>query len=684
MQTHLPKLIRIEDAVDITQKVSREAGLDTKEEEVLRLIMASVQIVTLDGAQMFRMSELVGFLKNVQKAIQTKDFSWLAQKRGLCVDRIVPIDEFCESPEYMNQKGFVRPRIMEKLIELFDPRKYYIEAVLTGAIGIGKNFFADMAMAYILYLLSCYHNPQLEFDLAPGSSIVFIQQSKTATLAKKVVFEQFSERLKHGKYFMKQFMFDPQIKSELRFPKQITVLPVGGSDTSALGMNVFGGVIDELNFMDRVVGSQLSRHTGEEEYDQAERLYSTIIRRMKSRFMQKGVLPGKLLLVSSRNYPGDFTDRKLEEAKTDSTIFVMNYSQWEALPQDRFSGDKFLVEVGNESKQSRIVASYDRAKDPEDVIEIPMEYKVEFERDIDAALRDLGGIAAGTRRPFIPYKEQIVLAQEQFMTRNGDRQLFLKGTVNLSEIFEEEEKDVPDWERVVDVAYLEEILIKDQPHTLHLDVGLTGDAAGLAIGHIDSYKLLPSFKVYNEKMNEFVEVRDVRAPIYMIDGAVRFVTSPGDEVDLEMIRDLALWIRGKIFIKWATMDSYQSAMLIQGFRKAGMRSGVLSVDVSIAPYAELKMAIKDERILFPPHQILAKELRELEKDRKREKVDHPAGGSKDLSDAVAGVCYILQQKEASYGIGGRRRTRSSVVSPEEGGIRKIRVGTHRRIRGGVV
>jgi hypothetical protein len=71
---------------------------------------------------------------------------------------------------------------------------------------------------------------------------------------------------------------------------------------------------------------------------------------MKSRFMQKGKVPGKLLPVSSAHYPGDFTNRKIEEAESDDTIFVMNYSQWEALPQDRFTGEKFLVEVGNEVK----------------------------------------------------------------------------------------------------------------------------------------------------------------------------------------------------------------------------------------------------------------------------------------------------------------------------------------------
>ena len=100
------------------------------------------------------------------------------------------------------------------------------------------------------------------------------------------------------------------------------MLPVAGSDTGAIGMNVFGGIIDEMNFMPRVKGSAFSRLRGGEEYDKAQALYLSIIRRMKSRFMVRGMLPGKLILVSSSNYPGDFTDQKIEEAKTDKTTFV--------------------------------------------------------------------------------------------------------------------------------------------------------------------------------------------------------------------------------------------------------------------------------------------------------------------------------------------------------------------------
>ncbi len=263
-----------------------------------------------------------------------------------------------------------------------------------------------------------------------------------------------------------------------------------------------------------------------------------------------------------------------------------------------------------------------------------------------------------------------------------NKQLFTRDKVILSDLIDQED---PDWELVVNMEYLSDYVTDPSTiHSVHIDVGLTGDAAGIAISHISGYKLLPAFKYYDERTQGFVEVRDVRAPIYCIDGVLQINAPMGDEVDLELIRDLVLFIRGYIYIRFATMDSYQSAMMIQAFRKAKMRSGVLSIDTTIAPYAEVKQSIKDERMWLPEHEITARELREIEKDPKKDKVDHPEGGSKDCSDAVAGAIYMLHTKVANYA-GRRSSKRRKQATPN---IRRIRTGRgagqRRKIRGGSV
>ncbi len=60
---------------------------------------------------------------------------------------------------------------------------------------------------------------------------------------------------------------------------------------------------------------------------------------------------------------------------------------------------------------------------------------------------------------------------------------------------------------------------------------------------------------------------------------------------------------------------------------------------------------------YTPHTVLWKELRKLERDPQKGKIDHPEEGSKDCADAVAGVVYVLSQKEASFGRVREGRTR---------------------------
>ena len=113
-------------------------------------------------------------------------------------------------------------------------------------------------------------------------------------------------------------------------------------------------------------------------------------------------------------------------------------------------------------------------------------------------------------------------------------------------------------------------------------------------------------------------------------------------------------------------------MMIQAFRRAKIKCGILSVDTSLAPYTEVKLAIKDERLYLPSHVVLNKELQELEKTDK--KIDHPKHGSKDVSDSVAGVVYILQHKEANYS--GKRHSRRSIPQSKND-LRKVRIKKRR-------
>ena len=254
----------------------------------------------------------------------------------------VSVEQFVRDPDYLGSNALY-PAVMAEMVELNNPvvdgcehraRLWtrYAEAIFTGGIGTGKSTIAIYSMLYQLYVLSCFRSPHALFELDPTSEIVFVFQNRTERLAKAVDYDRFKALVEQSPYFRQQFPFEPRLKSELSFPNRIVVRPASGADTAVIGQNVFSAVIDEINFMETVERSRRS-HDGRL-YDQATALYESIARRRASRFLKLGRLPGLLCLVSSRRYPGQFTDvkererRRQIEATGQTSIYLYDRRLW--------------------------------------------------------------------------------------------------------------------------------------------------------------------------------------------------------------------------------------------------------------------------------------------------------------------------------------------------------------------
>ena len=85
--------------------------------------------------------------------------------------------------------------------------------------------------------------------------------------------------------------------------------------------------------------------------------------------------------------------------------------------------------------------------------------------------------------------------------------------------------------------------------------------------------------------------------------------------------------------------------MVQQLNAKGFNAKIVSVDTSTDPYENLKTALYEDRVFMYEYPILLQELRQLQRDFKRGKVDHPQRGSKDCSDAVAGVFWTLSQQQ---------------------------------------
>lgn len=522
--------------------------------------------------------------------------------------------EFVVNPFYLGKESEIYPEVMHHFIEMNNGE--YDEAVLTGGIGSGKTTLALYSNAYQLYRISCMANPQATFGLDSSSEIKMIFQSLRKSTATKVDFERFATMIKKSPYFNEVFPFDKNLTSVLKFPKRIEVEPVSGAETASIGQNIFGGIIDEINFMSIVENSKNSIDGGV--YNQAVELYNSIARRRKTRFMQAGgTMPGLLCVVSSKRIPGEFTDKKMEEAITNPRIYVYDKRVWEIKPQ-AFCGETFRIFVGDESRRPKILDTNEKVSDTDLALidHIPIEFSQEFSEDITKAIRDIAGHSTLATTPFLSNSELVLKC--------------FGGTTNVSQ---EEFTDFVGYPCYL----LPEVMDKSShPRYVHIDLSVTGDMTGVVIGHVYGFK-------------SKTEDRPEPLPLIKIDLVLEVRPPKGNEIEFSKIRDLLYKLRELgMPVKWVSLDSYQSRDMIQILKQKGFTTGMLSIDTSRAPYESLKNALYEGRLQIPTHKKLKKELLALEVDYKRNKIDHNAHNSKDLSDALAGVVYGLSTRREIY------------------------------------
>lgn len=591
--------------------------------------------------------------------------------------KYVPVKtrEFIESPQYLGLEGQVFPRLLDDLEELFDGD--YVEAVLTGAIGWGKSTFAEIATCRMLYEISCLRDPQKVYGLMKGSVIVLLNVGVTRDNAKKVVFQGIKNKIHASPYFVEKYPYGPW-NNELRFPNNVWLFPATAGDSGVIGYNVFGGVMDEVNFMS-VIENSKARTTTNGKYDQADSLQKSLIRRMKSRFMKKGKLPGILLQISSSRYPEDYTERRLKDAEEDPTIFTRRYAQWDTLPADRWTGKKFWISLGDGTEAPRIIENEEEYAKAEEknlpLLEIPEEFRKDFEGDIDAAIRDFAGRPTLTIRPYIRYRSKVVEALSKGAEIGLEHPFSLEeSTLQDKGVFLMDKLRIPRLKKQIDSAVGEErkrlerelSFLRSKPRFVHADLSYSGDSTGFAMGYVQGYKAVTR---RNEEGIEYT----MKAPIIVIEFMLRIKPPKGGEIQFADVRSLVYELRSYGYpIRRVTYDSFQSKDSQQQFKQAGIDSVTVSADTNPAVYEAYKNALYEDRLITYHYDPLFEETIRLERNEKKNKVDHPANGSKDVADAVAGVCYACESEGVkeptpppSFGeMAGTASTSNNVRAPE--------------------
>lgn len=521
-------------------------------------------------------------------------------------ERVPTIDEFIESDDYLggityNGKG-IYPYWRKLLRDIF-PTPYnspYTTIMFRGAIGIGKSTVAKVIFAYDLAKFLLMENAHKKFGLIPTKEITFFLVSIQKNAVYKVLYSDLET----------WFLNSPFFKSYLNVSNKKTLfnnninMQAGSRITDNIGLDIPTAIIDEIQ--QEIVHGQVKDN------------YNSVSTRIKSRFLQSGgELPGHVILCGSAGGADDFAEWLTNKSRHDKDILIIEPPQWEVLrtkKKDLYCGINFKVYAGDEFKDPFVIPenpdpSIISNLNPERILEVPVELKPEFDKDIYIAIRDLAGISTLSNFKFISSIGKLSLA---FTNRKS---WFDKEVYNIS-FFDNNDQ----LSNYMDPQTFKNRLNPSKPRFIHIDIGYANDLTGISCCHFSHFIKVPiENRMTGEVKNEWV-------PYIVTDFSIGIGRKAGEETPIFKFYNFIIELSGMgLNIACVSTDGHQSVEFRQKLTAAGFNTALISVDRTNTPYNALKSLILQERINIPTHELLKKELKELEMTDKG-KVDHPSDG----------------------------------------------------------
>jgi hypothetical protein len=566
-------------------------------------------------------SEQAYFLRILQELAATGHSAAATLLWELDYDRLpVSLETFLGDPDYLGEIGHqLYTPWRRELATVLDPRSSITEWIITGAIGTGKTTAAVIAILYKLYRLTCLRDPQAYYGLLPGSPIVFGLFNLTLELAQSVSYRKLLTVFRSAPYFERLApRRAPRLAGRIDLPKNL-VCAFGSSVVHALGRDMIGGILSEVNF------------TRATEAHQVVDLYTGIRRRLESRFLRPDATlpnPGLLIVESSRRAQSDWLETQTKEQAANPAVHVTSFALWEV---KAFPGPRFTIRVGDRTRPSTILPMDEAIPPglpPGQVVHVPERLRAHFERDLEGALRDVAGVATYAEAPLIrdpsqveacidPHRDHPFATESVCLSIDDPSALrhFLRDDVFFA--------DRPGQLRLHPAA----------PRYIHVDPALSEDCAALAMCHV--YGSKGSSVRYPDGT-----LANAETPMVIVDFVLRIVPPRHGQIDLNKIREGILMLRGAgVHIAQVSYDRFQSADSIQILTKAGIDAKHVSVDTTSDAYFALRDAIFERRISYYRYQPFIDEITAVHFDPISKKVDHRPGGSKDCADAVAGAVF---------------------------------------------
>jgi hypothetical protein len=558
----------------------------------------------------------------------------------------VDIDTFICDPRYLGRStgngDNIYPYWREKLRQVFDPDSQIVEFIESGAIGLGKTTIAVIGVSYILYKLLCLRSPATYYNLMEGSKIAIAIFNIDLSHGYGQGYSKLQTTLKLSPWFIEHGTLlgrgSAQIEDCLKNGesvsddvldkltynpgKDIHIL-VGSRSSNFTGFDVFAAFLDEMNFYEK--GKKDTDSV--EEFTQLEvmKVYTNIKRRIESRFMMNGTVPGIIFMVSSKKSEHSALELYANKVATDPHVLISDEPIWKVKNYPgRYCGVNFKLVVGDKYNKTKILGDDEDPKVYTDqgrrIIDVPIEHKQAFELDADQALTDIAGIAIVSGGRFIDaskYTECISKTRKNAFTS----EIIVTDMYMPNNIY-----DYFDIERI---PYEIRIL----PMYLHIDGSKNNDKSGIGLVAKDD-KIVETTRLIS---GQIVKVKDIR---YKVVGATSIKNSPGMQIPYRKFLDLAIYLRSKgLKIVGISMDTFQSLYLLQDFTANGFNAKEISMDRTPVPYRQFRTALYENRIELIQNSLLENEFTELLENKQTGRVDHPDAGSKDAADGVTGAMY---------------------------------------------
>ncbi len=568
---------------------------------------------------------------------QTYEDIWLADYKEIPVG----INEFLSHDIYLgktNRNGAaVFPYWKRELNTIFGSGNKFYEWILTGPIRIGKTVTANTAAEFMLYRLMCLRNPQKFFGKKENSEFSLLFFNLTKDLAKGVAFREFNSALKFSPWFCSHGHFTDSEENPVYIPEGgLISIEYGSSAAHSLGKQVFCCVCDEVNFAKAGVKDiNKAKSSMKENYD-------TIMGRITSTFKHGGEVFGKMFVCSSKNADCDFLSEHIEKQQSAGASFmhISDAPQWEVMPPDTFSKERFFIAVGSRHQRGFVVddnqafpeALEDLRQQGFRIVEVPLEMKPQFKADFDIALRDLAGIAVPGVLSFITQD----VIDECITTER--RNPFYTDTLQIG---------TRDNYKIEDFFHIDEIPqdILKAPTYIHFDLALVKDRAGIS-----------GVALVGRRDVEVTPGKIISVPLLAHSFTVGIEAPRGAQIAYDKIKMFTLWLRSKgMNIVSTSRDQFQSEYLGQLLSASGFDDKKLSLDRTPDGYVAFRSILTEHRIELLDVKLLQDELIHLQRDSVTGKVDHPVGGGKDLSDSLAGAVWNAVLSNDAIPVSGKSK-----------------------------